>query len=250
MAKPIRISSVVQPIQGPIDCACVIHGDAYDWIYVERLYNMLNRHLSPGIRLHVYTEADRPVPSPMIKHELEPWPIAGPKKAWWYKMQMFNAQHHRGALLYFDLDVVITENIDWIWQLPLKYFWAVHDFKHLWRPTHQGLNSSVLWWDTELFHNVWKQFKRQDLDYVVKRYHGDQDYISDAISQDQRRFFDSNKIKSWRWQVSNGGYDFKTRRYLEPGTGTSVENLPSVLIFHGKPKPADVLDPVIVRHWQ
>ena len=66
-------------IHGPIDCACVIHGTAYSWDYVERLHNMLSRHITLGIRLHVYTEADRPVPAPMIKHVLEPWSIASAK---------------------------------------------------------------------------------------------------------------------------------------------------------------------------
>ena len=97
---------------GPIDCACVIHGDAYSWTYVERLYNMLSRHVTPGIRLHVYTEADRSVPAPMIKHALTDWSISGPRRAWWYKMQLFNTQHHAGPLLYFDLDTVIVRNID------------------------------------------------------------------------------------------------------------------------------------------
>ena len=53
-------------MHGPIDCACVIHGTAYSWDYVERLHSMLSRHITPGIRLHVYTEADRPVPEPVV----------------------------------------------------------------------------------------------------------------------------------------------------------------------------------------
>lgn len=250
MAKTTRTSTIVQPITGPIDCACVIHGDAYDWVYVENLYNMLNRHITPGIRLHVYTEAERSVPTPMIKHELEPWALSGPKQSWWYKIQMFNSEHHKGPLLYFDLDVVITENIDWMWNLPLRYFWAVRDFKYMWRPTHQGINSSILWWDTTMFHSLWKQFKKQDLEYVLKRYHGDQDYITDAVPEHLRRFFDNQRVKSWRWQVLDGGYDFATRRHLAPGTGTNKDDLPSVLVFHGKPKPADIDDPVVRQHWR
>ena len=52
----------------PIDCACVIHSDVYSWRYVDTLYNMLVRNLSREVRLHVYTEQDRPVPDHMIKH--------------------------------------------------------------------------------------------------------------------------------------------------------------------------------------
>ena len=84
MAKKNKTSTV----SGPIDCACVIYGDTYSWTYVERLYSMLNRHLSADIRLHVYTEAERPVPDPMIKHVLTSWGDLGHRRNWWYKMQL------------------------------------------------------------------------------------------------------------------------------------------------------------------
>jgi hypothetical protein len=93
---------VKENISGPIDCACVIHSDAYSWDYVERLYSMLSRHLSLGVRLHVYTEADRPVPAPFIKHALDDWEISGPRRSWWYKLQLFDSEKFSGSLLYFD----------------------------------------------------------------------------------------------------------------------------------------------------
>jgi hypothetical protein len=228
----------------------VIHGSAYNWTYVERLYSMLTRHITPGIRLHVYTEADRPVPTPMIKHVLTDWGIGGPKHSWWYKMQLFNPEHHAGPLLYFDLDTVIVSNIDWIWQLPTAYFWALRDFKYLWRPTYSGLNSSVMQWDTTKHIHVWKQFAQEDLPKIMRKYHGDQDYISDAIPAKQRRFFESQRVKSWRWQCVDGGYDFKKRRHLTPGSATYFPPETSIVVFHGQPKPAEILDPVIVQHWQ
>lgn len=238
------------PITGPIDCACVIHGTGYDWIYVERLYNMLNRHITPGIRLHVYTESDRPVPTHMIKHELTDWGIAGPKKSWWYKMQLFNPVHHAGPLLYFDLDVVIVNNIDWIWQQSLRHFWTIRDFKYLWRPTHYGVNSSIMWWDTQKFQHVWEDFNSQDLNKIIGAYRGDQDYITEKIADRERRFLNDTQIKSWRWQCLDGGYDFRRKLYFKPGAGTILANTTDVLIFHGNPKPGESQDPAIIHHWQ
>jgi hypothetical protein len=237
-------------IRGPIDCACVIHGNAYDWQYVERLYNMLSRHISPGIKLHVYTEATRPVPEPMIKHELTPWPITSTKKSWWYKMQLFNPAHHVGPLLYFDLDTVIVGNIDWIWQQPAAYFWAIRDFKYLWRPNHTGVNSSVMWWNTEHYKNVWDTFAQQDLATIMRKYPGDQDYISAVIPENQRRFFDVNRVQSWRWQCLDGGYDFRKRRHRAPETGTQITDSTSIMVFHGNPKPEQITDQTVVTHWQ
>jgi hypothetical protein len=210
----------------------------------------LNRHLSADVKLHVYTEQHREVPAPMIKHDLIDWGISGPKKSWWYKMQLFNSEHHRGSLLYFDLDTVIVNNIDWILGLPLYSFWTLKDFKYLWRPTHQGINSSVMYWNTEKYDHVWQNFKQQNINKIVNKYAGDQDYITQAIDSNQRQFIDENRVKSWRWQCLDGGYNFKRKIYQQPGIGTQIENTTSLVVFHGRPKPDQITDPVILKHWQ
>ena len=240
----------MDPAIGPIDCACVIHGQAYSWTYVERLYNMLNRHITPGIRLHVYTEADRPVPNPMIKHELTTWPITSPKRSWWYKMQLFNPVHHAGPLLYFDLDTVVVGNIDWIWQQPTEYFWAIRDFKHLWRPTWNGINSSVMIWDTQKFAWIWDDFCSKNINATVKIFHGDQDYLNTVLDDKNRRFFDMELVKSWRWQCKDGGLDMKTRLYNSLNSGTVVDHKTAIMVFHGRPKPHHIQDLVVDKYWK
>lgn len=234
-----------------IDCACVIHGKAYDWIYVEHLYNMLRRNLTPRVRLHVFTEKDRAVPPEMIKHELNEWPdVSGPKRGWWYKMQMFDPRHGLGRLLYFDLDVVITSNIDWIWQLKDRYFWAPKDFKYLWRPYWTGINSSIMLWETQRFYWIWERFQENNLSINMRRWHGDQDFLSTMLDPKDLRYLDPERIKSWRWEVKDGGLDFKTRQYINPGSGSKIDSNTSVLIFHGKPNPHEVVDAEIQAHWR
>lgn len=247
MVKKIGICSVTTDI---LDCACVIHGNTYSWDYVEKLYNMLDRHVSNGIRLHVYTEASRPVPEPMIKHALTDWGFSGPKSSWWYKLQMFDSQHHAGPLLYFDLDTVIVNNIDWIQQLPLNYFWTLRDFKYLWRATHYSMNSSVMWWDTRSFGHVWTEFLSKDLHSWMKKYRGDQDYLHKAIGDQFVRYLEQDRVKSWRWQCLDGGYDFRTKTYPTPGSGTVIPENTDILVFHGQPKPADLQDATIISHWR
>lgn len=244
-----RDAKYCHDITRPIDCACVIHGDTYGWHYVDRLYNMLTRNLSRPVTLHVYTEASRPVPAPYVKHELEDWGINGPKRAWWYKTQLFNSAHHAGPLLYMDLDVVITNSIDWIWQCNTHYFWAVKDFKYLWKPTHVGINSSVMWWDTQRFHYVWQQFLKNDRRTTFLRYHGDQDFITDTVDKQTQRFFDIDRVKSWRWECLDGGYDFKKKQCKIPGAGTNVNPSTSIMIFHGNPKPDQITDSTVLAYW-
>jgi hypothetical protein len=232
-----------------IDCACVIHSSGYDWTYVEKLYNMLTRNLSTAVRMHVYTEHDRSVPPHMVKHILEDWPgIKGPKRSWWYKMQMFNPEHHQGNLLYFDLDCVIVRGIDWITELSTEKFWTIKDFKYLQNPNFSGMNSSVMWWNVNRFAHVWDTFKTQNLSATVKKYHGDQDYLNEVIGKD-RRYFDPRLIESYRWQAKDGGYNFTHRKANQPGAGTVITGDTTVLVFHGQPKPHEVNDPLIQQLW-
>lgn len=233
------------------DCACVIHGNVYDWVYVDRLYNMLTANSTHDIRLHVFTESSRSVPSPYIKHALTEWPgIAGPKKAWWYKMQMFNKEHFKGRILYLDLDTVITKNIDWMWDLSDQYFWALKDFKYLWRPTWKGLNSSVMIWDTDRYSWIWQDFLTKNINATVKLHHGDQDYLTSVLDPKDLRFFDVNLIKSWRWQCKDGGLNIKTRLYNKPNIGTVVDASTAIMVFHGNPKPHELNDPIISQYWK
>lgn len=246
MAKKTRQAATYP---GTLNCACLIHGDLYDWQYVDKLYHMLCRHLSASVVLHVYTEHHRPVPEPYIKHPLIDWGISGPKRSWWYKMQLFNSDFYRGPLLYLDLDTVIVNNIDWIWKQGCNHLWTIRDFKYLWRPSLNNINSSVIWWDTTRFDHIWRDFQSRDLREIMRKYHGDQDYLTEAISPAQRRCFATDQVKSWRWECLDGGFDFRSRKYLDPGSGTNIPDTTSILIFHGHPKPDKVQDPYIQAHW-
>lgn len=241
---------VTKNTTGTINCACVIHGTGYTWDYVDRLYSMLSRHLSAEVRLHVYTEENRPVPEPYIKHILDDWKISGPKQSWWYKIQLFDTTKFAGPLLYFDLDIVIINNVDWIPRLSLDYFWTVRDFKFLWNTVSQNSNTSIMWFDTKKFDYVYKNFKKYELQNILLKYRGDQDFVTDEISTGIRRFFDQNRVKSWRWECLDGGYNFIKKKHNSPGIGTEFPDSASILVFHGHPKPSETTDPVILQHWK
>ena len=244
MAKKNRTST------GIIDCACVIHSTGYDWTYVERLYNMLTRNLPNGIRFHVYTEHDRSVPPHLIKHILEEWPgISGPKRSWWYKLQLFNPEHHRGNLLYFDLDTVIVRDVSWITQLDSSYLWGIRDFRHLFSRSRCSLNSSVMWWNVDQFKWVWDEFKNVDIVKTSRQYPGDQDYLNAKVGPNRLRYLSDQQIKSWRWECNDGGYDFQRRKHRTPGTGTKIDGDTSVLVFHGHPKPHAIKDKIVQELW-
>jgi len=230
----------------PIHCACLIHDTLYDFSYVDKLYRSLCRNLSRQVILHVFTESNRTVPEPYIKHDLIEWPgIRGPKKSWWYKVQIFNDNQYSGHLLYFDLDVVILKNIDWIWKLSPHNFWAVRDFRYLFRPARATLNSSIMWFDTTAYGYVYNEFDVK----TTNKYHGDQEYIHSKVVTNGLHYLDTAKIKSYKWEVKEGGFDFSTRKYLEPGKICYPDDTVDILIFHGNPKPHSENSPVIKENW-
>lgn len=233
-----------------IDCACVIHGTGYDWQYVEKLYNMLSRAIPRGIRFHVYTEAHRPVPDHMIKHVLDDWGVEGPKKSWWYKMQLFNPQHHLGNLLYLDLDVVVVRDLSWIPKLSTDYFWAIRDFRYLQNRHANTINSSVMWFNVERFAWIWPKFVAGSVLETMRQFPGDQDYLNHVLNVNERRFFEDRMFESYRWQCKDGGYDFKKRVHRRPNSGLAVSPDTSVVVFHGRPKPHEVADPIVQEHWR
>lgn len=236
-------------IRTSIDCACVIHDTLYSWEYVEKLHRGLQRNLSIPVRMHVYTEAERPVPESMIKHVLEDWPgIRGPKQSWWYKIQLFNTKLFAGNLLYFDLDTVITGNIDWTWQLSTDYFWALRDFQYLYRKNLTKINSSIMWVDNTRWHHLYDNIDVNKLKSLSKHY-GDQDYIFENIPQHCIRYLPEYRVNSWRWQAHDGGWDFVRKKPKDPGAGTKLAQDVSVLVFHGNPKPHDVHDVIVRKHW-
>ena len=236
---------------GSLNCACLIHDTLYDFSYVDKLYRAICRNTSIDITMHVFTESNRPVPEPYVKHNLQEWSgIRGPKKSWWYKIQLFDPTQCDFPILYFDLDTVIVGNIDWIWRKNIDFFHAAQDFKYLFRSRRTTINSSVMWFDPRKWSHVYNDFDPRWVSDGVCRYHGDQDYIHQAINPERLCYLNPEKIKSYKWEVMEGGFDFAKRKQKLPGSGTIIEPDHSVYIFHGNPKPHQVSDREIHQHWR
>ena len=233
-----------------LDVACVIYGAAYHWDYVQNLNAMITRNIDSDVRFHVFTEPTRLVPAPFVRHDLIEWPSAANLRAWWYKMQMFDPRHGlNGPLLYLDLDVVITGDLDWIAQLDQTAFWTIRDFRYLWRPSWKGMNSSFLYWNPARYAQVWKIFCEKPVSHWAKQFPGDQDFLTHYVPGTDIRFVDQDIVRSYRWQIKDGGMDPVTRQYRRPGAGAVIPASCRIMVFHGSPKPADVADMTVLSLW-
>jgi hypothetical protein len=107
-----------------------------------------------------------------------------------------------------------------------------------------------MWFNVNQFSWIWDQFNEADVNTTIKHYPGDQDYLSAVLNVNQRRFFETKFFESYRWQCLDGGFDFHKRKHLRPGAGVKIANDTALVVFHGKPKPHEVHDPVIVQLWK
>lgn len=100
-----------------ITIACVRVGSKYGIEYVERLRNMIDRHLDSEWRMICLTDQPERVPG------VEMIPVDGfnlPK--WWAKMKLFDPTiRGDGRCLYFDLDTVIIDTLNPLAELSCQF---------------------------------------------------------------------------------------------------------------------------------
>jgi len=104
--------------------ACVCYGTKYKLEYVQKLYNMVQRHSTVLHNFYCFT--DHPNPTQIIKDthiNFRKFPLFN-LEGWWNKMQLFHPDNGLvGDTLYMDLDVVITGNIDCFFDHEPKADW-------------------------------------------------------------------------------------------------------------------------------
>ncbi len=137
-------------------------------------------------------------------------------RGWWQKLQLFHFA--TGPSLYFDLDVVITGNLDYLApftgsELAAPANWA--------QSGHGGIQSSVLAWDGSYKEPYERLRVPATYIEVEQRLHGDQCYLTELRGDNFDRL--------------PGIYSYK---YHCRGDGLPADC--KVAVFHGKPDPHEV----------
>ncbi len=191
--------------------ACVLSKGpkrTYNHNHVERLMRQVEGHLAQPYRFLCLTNDDRvPCESlPLVKD----WP------GWWSKIELFCPDLFKmnERVLYLDLDVTITGNLDDLANYPAPFI-ICRDFLKL------GFNSSVMVWNAGYADTIYTLFN----DSVMERLNGDQNWIQEVLSD--------ATVFPKRWCISY-------KRSLVEGRPTDMR----VLVYHGDPKPWEVPDVV------
>jgi len=193
--------------------------------YVSKLRNMVARHLTIPYEFIVVTEADLPTG----------------KEGWWNKLSLLRMYGDVGTVLYLDLDVVISGNIDHLITLARtnrSKLWMRDDFSYsIVEPRIDDpetikllggrgcCNSSVIIYHSKLnLSGVTPQ--------MLAEMHGDQNVLTHLFWPHCIGLLPNDSIKSYKyhWQQDKG--------------------YGPITVFHGTPKNHEVNDQWVLDSWR
>lgn len=246
--EPLQIAdhSLAHSSSERLTVLCVRYGNRYGKEYVERLRNMVARHTTLDYEFACLTDDQHDIAGVRTIYQ----PAADYRKLWWHKVHMFDPSLDiSGRILYFDLDVVISSNIDKLVKSYSKEFVGIKDFNRKFHAGYKYLNSSVMTWIHGQESYVYTEFCKSKS--TAMRLHGDQDWIW-KIARDRISFFPDPWIQSYKWEIRSrehlvsrdGRRGFKTQWDGAPAAECSVA------VFHGEPKPQDLPDRYVVDNWR
>ena len=219
---------------------CLKWGSKYPAEYVNRLHNMVRRNTTLPVNFYCITDDANDLNGEIHARMLPDLGIKG----WWYKLMLFKSELFdiTGTTIFLDLDVVITSNIDDLFTYKPGSFRIIKDLK-------QGYNSSVFRLDIGSHPDVWQDFW-SNKDYIIKRLHGDQNWIEEAIPMHMntwpkewvvsfKKECDARATRTWG---AIGRILLKFDLFPTPKGHAQYPNGTKIVIFHGKPDPIDVMN--------
>lgn len=189
----------------------VLWGDKYTPGYVYTLKEMVEKNLTVPHEFVCITDHD--LPGIKTQAQVVDWP------GWWQKLSLFSIAN--GPSLYFDLDVVITGNLDYLVPYTESRFSAPANWA---QSGHGGIQSSVMAWDGRLR----APFEKFDYEKDSKRLYGDQEFLWELLVDD------------WQKIPHVGSYKYHCR--------SELPDWMRVCVFHGLPDPHEVKDEWILPY--
>lgn len=248
-AEPVVLTTPSSSEPKQYHILCLKHGTKYSADYVNKLHNMVRRNCKLDFDFWCLTEDSNGI-DPSVKI----LPLPGGLSGWWYKPYLFSKDLPiQGTILYIDLDVVISGNIDKLFTYQPDRWCTIRDFTRAMRPGWQKYNSSVVRYKSGELDHVWREFDRDKIN-IQRRLHGDQDWLWEATRSNQAMLYPDSWILSWKWEVR------KSKEFAPGGSKGQrklkhIENVRPrieccVTVFHGDPQPHNCEDPWVVDNWR
>ena len=154
--------------------SCVKWGDKYNYHHVNRLYAMCKKNYTGEFRFICHTEDSTGI-IPDI--EINPLDLDLDLEKWWWKLTLFDEDawplSKRDVHMFFDLDVVIQNNIDHFENYAvdgkmtmIKAFWKTYPITG----TDMDHNSSIMIWKGDCSY-LWRKLTK-NMDVHLLKYNG------------------------------------------------------------------------------
>lgn len=218
---------------------CIKWGDRYPADYVNRLYNMVKRHTTLDFRFYCFTEDSAGLDGDVIVKPLPELNVAPVDNKYGYRKEAGLCDDNLGELngqrvLFFDLDVVIVDNIDCFFTYPENDdFFIIDDWK-----SKKGLvgQASCYSWVVGTLGYVKKYFEDHPQEVVEQFYTASQEFLSDQIIKKKGalKFWPDEWCRSFRFHCMPIG---PLRKFVTPKIPIGTK----LVIFHGWPKPHEAI---------
>ena len=245
--QPQPITKIIHQDNALVTVLCVKFGPKYDRTYVEKLRNMVSRHLTVPYEFVCLTDDHTQIEgviSKIIPHQRY-------ERGWWHKVHMFDPTLNlKGRILYFDLDVIIHSNIDRFVTSYKKEFLGIRDFNRKFHKNWNIMNSSVMSWPAGLHPDIFYRFT--DDPKKAMKLHGDQDWIW-QVAKSRIQWWPEQWIQSYKWEIRDRSeliYNGGKRMFKDVKNQVAIPNDCSVCVFHGEPNPHDIKDKYVLDNWR
>lgn len=224
-----------------INFCCVYYGNKYEPIYVQNLYNMVQRHLKLPHKFYCFT--DHVSLHKLVKGDItfKKFPLHD-MEGWWNKLQLFHPDVGlNGVNLYMDLDVVILKNIDCFTTFGNETSFSIlRDFG---QPT-MLYNSSVMKWNNENATGIiWDRYYKDRPHW--RKVQGDQNVITDCIINKKiLKPFPDEWTQSYKW------LDRSQKRFHKRHWTFEQDPNALVAVFHGRPNPHESDKEWVKNNWK
>ena len=210
---------------------CMKWGKRYDSIFVNRLFRSIKRHSIRRTRLLCFTDNNsgidkeiecRPLPKIDIPEYVSNTP--------WRKISVWQYPLHdlEGDVLFLDLDLVITGNIDRFFDYKPGLYCVIEN----WTQKGKGIgNTSCFRFPVGNYSFIFSNFEKNSNE-ILKKFHIEQTYLSDQIKDQE---FWPNQ-----WCVSFK-HDLLPKWPIRIWKAAELPIDTSLVAFTGKPDPDDVL---------
>lgn len=213
---------------------CVKWGTRYGAEYVNKIYGMVKRNITPPFRVICFTDDPSGIRDEVVCHPLPelgcsiPVNVPGkwPKTALWSK-DLYGVT---GLVLYVDLDVVITGNLDDFFTIgkPEDVFLARNPVK----PLERLGQSSVFRFQVGAHHYMLDDF-RKDPQAIAEKYQFEQRYTTNCI-RGGIKFWPRKWVRHYRKDCL-GIWPLRYFRHPQLPDGAKV------ILFPSKPDPPDAI---------